>query len=174
MRFLVGENSPPPHRARRKEIDRTICEEQTESSQTSWMQWVRSPSALKCRSQKATARTPPLQLSDRRRRRGRRCYSYQTTGDGEDAAATATTRAFASTPSGRVWPRRCRAWPRPNPHSTRRPPSYCSGGVLAVAYRHSYQPLVCSNSFGSSLATSMPRMASPKSSQHSATTAGSL
>ena len=66
------------------------------------------PSVLKCRSLEATARTPPLQLPDRRRRRGRRRYSYQ--------------------------------------------------------------PRVCNNSFGSSLATSIPRIASPKSSQHSATT----
>lgn len=37
-----------------------------------------------------------------------------------------------------------------------------------------YHPRVCSISFGSSLETSMPRMASPNSSEHSAMTDGSL
>ena len=37
-----------------------------------------------------------------------------------------------------------------------------------------YQPLVCKSSLGSSFCTSSPRMASPTSAEHSATTCGSL
>jgi hypothetical protein len=67
--------------------------------------------------------------------------------DGEDAAGTVTRPAS---------------------------PAFLTAGDGEDAAATDYHPRVCSNSFGSSLATSMPRMASPKSSQHSATTAGSL